>query len=582
MATFRVSTSTDLARLTQQVSIGGMVRSDAFCPGVSFGVGAQGSTCSLMLPGLTWDQKKNLRGQFVVVKVSYEGQPLEVVFNGYINNIQGNSSSNYVNCQCVSLLGLSGNVYIGQNRGETTGYNVIYPRKVGTRETGWGVKDILGDFFSANAPTWKGGGGGIPADWRSRLSLGSLSVLNSVYNQIPLGDISFKQGTLKSALEQLLGMVGTISLRENFKANSTELDFFEVAPPNAPTKRVSVALPGEDVTGKNVLSISQDQGAEDVKTRFVGLGDDRKYIISISSSLVKDWSSSLDASVLNNPEGGKRSPSSGGARGDFQEAKTQVFRKYNLPDSIKALVIDKDILGTPIQIWKMGSTPVATQAGGWFFTDDTEPTLLEGTQLDLENGTFTLKEPAIKGASSVVNTAGDFVTVNTEAQVGITLVVNNGRLFTDTGVVPNGMVFDGIDVSGLTEVIENRSFRYMKITNTGYPVDGVTYDCWLQDGGIWTQHTTGTVLEDDGGNLQLFVHIALKEKNAIQNIYDVQTPYWTSAFKLGDSIQVSGQEDYESVTHQIMSLSYDLTNDHSTSFSTDTQVPMVANTILGG
>jgi hypothetical protein len=607
MGSFRFSTDVTLPRLRQRVWLDGNLRSDVYCSSTSYSHGTSGSTATLEIPSKDWDGGKNrLRGKRVRVDVAFVGGSWQTVFLGYLWTVSGQVAANVLSATAVTFIGLADKVYVGQGD-DPEDMSVEYPAAAVWRgvmqPTGWTVASVLRDIFSASTKTWRGGGGKLPTGWRNRLKLGSLAVLGSTYNEVPLGDLVFRQTTLRDALEQLVGLVGTVSFKERFEGNDTYLDFFELGDPGAPLKRVIVARSGEDASGSNVLDIDHEESADQVTTRIIALGDRRKFTVSCTTEhstapLERSWDPLLEATVLANPEAAKRGVESGDAldetRQEFSEDLAHVFRRYLLPDCLRRLIIEKDLAvelsdgsRLAMQVWKIPRVVTYNAV-----TDEHEstlgtvPVLLEGTQFDLENGLFVLKAPAINLVSSV-ESGGDVVDTYEEAVVGITLTAAAARLVHDTGVRLNGMSFDGIDNDGLVDVFVNESFRFSQITNEGFPfVDGdgighVYDEAWLYiEGTGWTLEDAALVTQDDEAVLAEFAKAALREKNSVRANYSVTTPFWTPAYALGDRIRVVGQDDAQEGTHQVMSVGYNLTNDHGTTISTDSSVPLTANQIL--
>jgi hypothetical protein len=585
--------------LRVRVVIDGGDRSDVYCTGVALEHGTAGSTASLIAPALDWDGGKvGFRGSFVQVFVRYEGGLETQVFNGYVSSASGSVDGRVVELQARSLIAMADSVYLGQGDLGTNDGVVRYPvtaLRDGVREvTGWNVRGILRDIFGASSgPDWRGGGGSLPSGWRSRLKLGSLAALASSYNDISLGDIVFQQATLAGALDQLLGLVGTVSFRERFVGVQTYLEFFELGDPGAPVRTVKVARLGESAQGSNVLSISHEEAAEDVKTRLIGMGDRRKLVISVTTDhatapLVPDWDPALEAEVLANPEAVKRGGGGGAeVRTEFEEALAGVFRRFRLPAVLRGLEIDGDNavelsdgskLG--IQVFKSGRD-LSYDAGSQSWTSELSaaPVLLEGVEFDLANGVFTLKEPAINLESTSLGPDNKPLDVWAPAVVGVTLTVLGPRLIHDTGARDNTMKLTGIANDGLAEVFVNESFGYRAL---GGSIGEDEFGAILLVGGGWEIYPAPLVLQDDRDALREFVEAALREKRDVRTAYSITTPFWTPGPLLGERIEVVGQNDFSYGTHQVLSLAYDLSDDHSTTFSTDSSVPLTASDVLGG
>ncbi|MBI1291210.1 hypothetical protein GC173_08185 [bacterium] len=607
MGSFVMASSMVLPRLRQWVWLDGGLRSDAYCMAVSFSHGSAGSTASLEIPAMDWDGGKwSLRGVQVRVDVGYDDGTASTVFLGYLTTVEGGVSGNVVNASAVSILGLADTVYLGQ--GDAANDMVVeYPARAlyrgVMRETGWTVASVLRDIFSGNPRTWKGGGGRLPGGWRSRLKLGSVGVLGSTYNTVPLGDMVFRQATLRDALDQLVGLVGTISFRERFEGFTTVLEFFELADPAAPLKTVVVARHGEAARESNVLDISHEEGADAVRTRVIALGDRRRFTVSVTTEhgtapLEKDWAASLEAEVLAAPEFIEQQLGKNEVPEEWKRLRRRVFRRFRLPDCLRRVMIEdklavelSDGSRPTVQVWMWGRTApveVTEGSGTWTSEPALTPTLVEGVELHLAEGYFVLNRPAISFVSASIDGSGNIVDVYTPAVVGITLSLAGARLIHDTGVRQNGLSFQGIDGDGLVEAITNESFGFRQFSNVGFPVadgDGgehVFSQTMVLLGSEWTLFDGAIITQDDGSVLRTFAQAALRERNTVRTTYTVTTPYWTSAYRLGDRIQVVGQNDHVFGTHQVLSLAYNLTNDHATTLSTDSSVPLIANQILEG
>lgn len=591
MGTFVVASTKEVFRIRTRVLVNGSVRSDVFCPTVTLGMGTAGSTASLQLPALYWDGGKDwLRGAKIEVRAGY-GSSLWTVFAGYVTRSTGRMGD-MVTCEAVSLLGMADTVYLGQSLGDDM--VAEYPAKALldgiARDTGWTIKTILRDIFGNRPKDWRGGGGSLPSQWRARLELGSLAVLSSSWNSFPIGDQVFRQATLRDGLDQLLGIVGTVSMRETFfEGGSTRLEFFELADSSAPVRQVRVVRRGQGIAGTNVLSITHDESAEDVRTRMIGLGAPRKWCISVTTDhptapLEKDWNEALEAAVLADPESAQQADDE---RASASDAKARVGRNYVLPEVLKRLVIAKDTglelsdgSKVGVHVWKFGRTRTwnpGTET--WTSTLDEAPKLVQGVDLDLENWRLRLRKPAINFVSGSVDGGANVIDVYEIATIGITLSVEGPRLKHDTGVRGNRMGFDGIDGAGLAEVICNESFAY--IAAGADDIDGHSFDAWVWTGSAWTFYLGENPIQDDSEPLRRFTELALREKRDVRTAYQVDTPWWTNGYRIGERVEIVGQDDFVYGTHQIQSVTYDLTHDHGTSFSTDSAVPMVANDILG-
>jgi hypothetical protein len=610
MGALTVANTLNLDPLIARVHLRGRRRSDVFCTSIQPGLGTAGTRAVLVLPSAMWDGTKTwLRGIPVEVEAGYPASGTSTVFAGYVTRVTGQISDNMIALEAASLLAALGDrVHVGQG---IAGGDLVaeYPQRMlrggVMTATGWTAKEILRDFFSSRPKTWRGGGGSLPSDWRARIELGSLSVLSSSWNNFPVGDQIFNQATLRQALDTLLQTLGMVTFAEEFlPGGGVRLRFFELGDPAAPRRRVIVARPGESAAGSNVLNISEEESVDEVSNRIIAMGGPRRYVVSIASNhatapLAKDWNPALEAAVLANPEGTKRGKESGKAgdqtRTEFSEEKGRVFRWWKLPDVLRRYVVQRenaletaDGRAVALQAWKFGRDVTydpETQALG--STPAAEPTLIEGVEWDLENWRFQLPAPAINFVGGLVDGSNNIVDTYEGAVVGVTLTVQGERLIHDTGAAGGTLDFDGVDASGLSDVIVNDSFDYVQATNIDAPLvdaDGEEHvygDTWIFEAGTgWRRFTTKTVLKDLSGDLQFFGDAAQRERMDVRRTYNVTTPFFTRAFRLGDRVEIVGADGFDYGTHQIRSLSLDLTHSHAVTFGTDTQVPLVVAEIL--
>jgi hypothetical protein len=607
MATVQSSWSQVVLPINVRVTISGATRPDIYCTSISIGAGTQGSSATLYAPGLDWDQKQGLVGRRVVVFAQYSGQAEQIVFVGVVAAPSSTASENDASFGAVSYLQLADKVFLGQEIADRYGLRVKYPQRAifkgESQETGWSVRTILRDIFSGNAPSWKGGGGTLPSDYRSELDLGNLSVLGSDYNNIKLGDITWEGASLQDALGDLLDQIGTVSFREEFAIAKSKLIVFELADPSLQAKTISVAMAGQSAAGTNVLDINAEGTILDSRNRIIGLGAPRKFVVSTSTRytpapLEKMWNPALEASVLKNPEStkaGNEVPGDG-TRGEYSPEKQKVFRDYRLPKVLRDRIIAKDNAitlsdGTTlgIQVWKWGRTMAYNAGTGqWVGTESETPVLLDGVEWNLEAGTFRLKQPAINIVSSSLNDQYQPVDVMVGADVGITITYEGDRLIRDTGASKQNFEVEGLDNAGLAEPFINGNFAFRQVTNIGFPLDDdggdvVFDDVWVflpASPGEWINYQAAEVLQDDLPALIAYTDAALREKSGLKTTYSITFPYFTTAYRIGDRIQILGQRDFDFGTHQVLGITHDLSNDHSTTISTDNRVPLVASKLL--
>lgn len=514
-----------------------------------------------------------------------------------------------------SLLAMADEMYLGLPWAEENGLLVKYPEQVVRdgewQATGWTVKEMLRDWFSGNAATWKGGGGSIGPQWRNRLRLGSLSVLGRSFNEITLGPQEFRGQTLRGALDRVLGMIGMVSIRERFLGVDTLLDFLQLADDGAPRRRVIVARPGQPITGTNVAQIEHAVSSDNVKTRMIAVGDRRRFSVSVrtdhpTAPLERLWDPAHEAAVLAFPQG--QVPVGGTELKPWVAPQAHVFRRYRLPACIRRLEVGRELefvladgSRATMQVWKMPRTRVWNEGlQEWTSTPGTQPELIEGWEFDAEQGVIVLRDPAVNlsGATQAITLgpSGSQYSWNqtwVEAPVGVTLSVGGRRLYHDTGVQANGMSLEGIAGDGVVETFEVESFGFHQATNIGEPFaddsgDTHEYDeAWFYNtaavgGPAWEYYDAATVLRDQTLDFVEHVQNALREKNDVRQNYTIRLPWFSSGYRLGEMIEVVGQDDFEMGTHQILTLVWDLTNNHSTTITTDNSRPLISSSVLGG
>jgi hypothetical protein len=585
MPSFTSSNTMSIPGLAQRVSISGSVRSDIFCTSVSYGEGTAGSTASLAVPSALWDEGKKLVGKTVIVSVGY-GSASRTAFCGTLARKVSSLPGHQVEIEAWSKMMLADAVYLGQE----LSFHARYPRRARLNgvltETGWNLKSILRDVFSSSASSWRGGGGSLPSDWRSKLKLGSLSVLDREWNRFPLDDMEFPNTTLRDFFDSILAQLGTVTFREEFRSDgSARLEWFEMGDPGAKRKTIRVARAGESAAGTNVASISHDEGISEVRNRVVILGDEERNVVSISTAtspaLRKLWNSALESAVLANPEATKAGGEASGdeTRGEWSPGREHVFRRYGLPTALFGKVIDprnaltlSDGRDVEIQVywWPM----VKTESGGtWTGTPASEPVLLEGVEFDWKNLTFTLRDPAIDIQSAALGACNKSVITMVERPVGITLTYRGDRLIYDSGVDGDGA--EDLDSSGLSVAYDNRSFGFVRLGNSSWPSCRV-----YVEGTGWVTYNQATT-QDDRVLLRRYGRAARRERNQADAAYSFQVPYWTDAYRLGDRILVVGQDGFDYGTHQIRAITVGLTHDHGVSLSTSNQAPLTANEVIG-
>lgn len=583
MGVANVLETDEIGAIDVVVTLNGEVRSDIQCTSVEWGLGTAGSTATFVAGGRRWEELRGIVG--AEVGVSVDGL---MVFLGVVTGRTGaaTGSDNTLALRATSFVGMMDTVYIGQGRADEE-IEFYYPRFAirdgAVRETGWNIKTILRDIFSSSTPTWRGGGARLPAGWRSKVELGTMSALDKSYNQFPLEDITFRLTTLTAGIEQLLGLVGTVSFRERFTQGAVYLDFFELGDDSAPARPVRVARQGEKIhaVNANVLTITRDDSIDAVRSRVIGCGDRRRFVISVTTNhptapLRKGWSPAGEAAVLANPARVKRYVNTLSEADGLQY--DHVFRRYLLPDFLrgelrsiaeKNAIFGSDGAEIPIQVWKIPRTLIAGEDGNYTSELATVPEILEGAKLDLKSGVITVSEPAINEVSTTVTEGANIVTTYEPATVGVTLTVGASRLTADSGI--DGPV--GV-ADGMVQQIFSDSFIAKQFNGV---IDGHTFSsCWYFDPILGPQNASGALpIANDAAALRLYAALAQREMNRARVAYNIGLPFFTGGYRVGDRIAVIGEDGFDYGTHQVKKVGLDLTSDHQTSLSTDNEVPLI-------
>ncbi len=594
MGSINTTNSTSIPPLLQRVYIDGKRRSDIQCLSISQSFNGQGTTANLDCPSWCYDRDKSfLRGAFILIQVKYSGSYFwDTVFCGYITNVNS-SPSTRVSLTASSLIALSDYVYIGQADIDDNSLYVYYPEYAYEngvyKETGWNIKTCLRDVFNSSLRTWKGGGGSIPSQYRSKLQLGSLSVLNSKWNNVKIAS-EYKNTTLRSFLDDILRASGYIRFSEEFRSSGdTVLKFFELASYTNNTKTMKIASRGECIRGSNIQDLEYSESLDGVINRCTVLGDYQRYMISLTlgnGGLIKGWNTALESSVLSDPESAQ-----GGQEvtGSTSKEKQRVFREYDLNPIFKKYNIDKenflDVTSgkLPIQVLKYGIASYShdTTTGTTTMTISSTPNeLITGFELDVDSLKLKLNEPAINHKSRSL-VSGVVTDVYEEALIALTITIRGKQLIYDTGTKSSPYNLTGISSDGLNEVIGPLPFRYEQYTNKGFPIDGVEYNC------VYYTSTTGFVTKtsqdvyiDQTKDLENAGNIFLFEKSQIKTTYDITIPYYTKSYEVGDRLIIQGPRDFNYYPHVINNISWDLTEEHKTYIRTDSNEPEVASTFV--
>jgi hypothetical protein len=295
---FLSSSTINIQPLRQLVTLENRQRSDILCENVSCGVGTAGSTATFVVPNLDWDSpKKVFIGKFITVEVKYRNDiTYRRLFNGYVTSIEGSSGDRHIRLIASSYIAISDKVYLGsENKDYEAGFPSEYFFNGTFFKTEWNIPKILINIFSESAVDWRHGiygNANLPSAWRQRLLLGNMAALNDYYNKVEIGEIIWRRQTLRGALDELLGLIGTVTFKERHDGNRTFLDFGEIGDYRKPRKNLFVAKCNESIEGKNIASITNVLETEELITSLSVQGENRKILITIdenSGALIPLW-----------------------------------------------------------------------------------------------------------------------------------------------------------------------------------------------------------------------------------------------------------------------------------------------------
>jgi hypothetical protein len=565
-----------------RVYLDNYLRSDIYCLSVNLSAGTTGSTSNFVIPPALWDNNQRLLGKQIRVDVNYKDNATKTLFFGWIDTINRDAASQELSLSAKSLLGFSDDFYIANGDARYPKY--IYKEGIETK-TNWTPKTIIQDWLSASLPSWRLGGNNIPSQYRALLKTGDMSVFDSYYNEISMDDIEFKSRTFRDAMDDILNLLQNIQVKERFVNNQTYLDFFELGY-NSRYKNVWIA-PNADAStfNTNVFTLSKTETIDDSKDRIKVVGDRLKYIVTFE--LIKDWDESLEADVLANPTGEITQGKVGynQTQKEYWEKRSKVFRKYKLPDVFKNYEIDDDLPLTntngdklPILIFRPQYIPVFDDENQeWVSVLGDTPEILDGVDFDKNSLTVTLDAPNVYFENGYVNELNKPVEIYAENTIFMTICYNNGRLIYDTGKRNSEInLFRSLERE---QVILASGFRYIQYGNVDDDI-GVQYEsCTVYNEVDGWLTINDSVNINDEQDMITYAEIALQDQNRKKESYTIETPFLTWAYDIGDSIKVNGDNSYTQLS-QIQSITYNLTNDHSTQITTDTSLQSMAVNIL--
>lgn len=570
MAVFEVSRDV-LPLLDQVVFVNGVQNDEVWCSGITRGSSIGGTSAEFTLPQHLYDtDREALRDALVSVWVkSSDGTIPDVPdFVGYLTSDAAtcSGSDDSVKMSAVTISKFLSRVWIGQ---ETATASKTPLRRY-----------LLVDPYTGVSTSWTPGAvlahivSELPSYYAARLALGVATPLQRAAGT--QSEVAFNNAKYDSAITEILALLGDVGMRERHDAsNITYLDFYRISDPSAPSAVVRVANWADPVTSEaNVAAISRNVTSDECVTRVIGYGGPRRHVVSVYTTdavvarrLVRDWSASLEAAVLADPEAVK-ADSPGYVAGSYR-----VFRRYRLPAVFNSVRLRKDLplvrtngQAYNCQAWLWKNT-LTWDTDHWDATPDAAPTLIRNAHFELDKGYVDLQEPALKVTSVTQDpTNSQPVYTYAEAVVGVTICYEGpGYLHYDTGADAGSDLQLDFKSDGLTEQVCREDIGYSQLTNTGFPLNGQTFGCvyFSEENEAYTSPGS-VVLENGYDRLAQLCRDILREKNMRRRSYDITIPYFTRAYDLGTNVAPEGEADYVPGTYMVTAVKHDLDANQTT------------------
>lgn len=579
--------------ISQRITINGGASAALECVSISR------DTAEFEVPELLYDSlRERYRDGFVTV---HAGDLFEdggaSVWAGYLDTDSAaeGESEDSVKFSGISITGYLNKVWVGQTK--------LRPVVVYTLSKKFTCRDILIDLFD-NLPTFL----------KTRIKLGSTSVLDGTLVIVPEeGEelkqtpptVTFRSATYASALDQITGYFGDVAYRLRYVGQLCYLDFYRVQNATAPRTVVNVGNWGESPLESNVYGITSACTSRDAVTRVMVYGGPKQAVISCFSYdanpltvLLQDWDPALEALVVANPDRAKP-----GAAG-FLSGMEHVGRRFQLPELLRNLTKLKELpfkntAGTPYgaQAWYYPTLLVDDPVNLSVKTGELEldPILRTGVKWELDKNQVTFKDPVFNITHLDVDSKGKPKATYAKAPVGITIAIElDEYLLHDTGHYAGSDVdLDFARSAGLTDSISREDQIYAQYTTHGIDL--------LSDGGpqpffnavIFSEDPVAdlgeggqiiprgkpfnileaVVIRDDSPTLRKMASDILQEKSKRRRSYSITIPYFTTAYREGYRCRVEGDASYVPDNYCITSVSYDLTEDHSTMLEIDNVKP---------
>lgn len=582
-----------IQRLEQIVTVGGAINNSIWCSSITLGCGAGATKAEFYMPEKLFDSAVyGLRDALVTVTVlnTYDGSGTQIDFAGYldVDSAQLDESTDGRRMTASTITSYLPFVWVGQSA-HVPNRTYYLTNPVTMRRTGLTPAQILRDIFSL-----------MPSFYKARCQLGDISVLNTT-SQNNMPEISFRNATYASAIENIMAMFGDVTFRERFDSSGVcYLDFFRVQDTAQPVSVITLGNYSDVIdSGANVTATTNTLTTQDSRTRVITYGTPRRFIVTATNTagstqerLLKGWNTSLESAVLADPKRAKP-----GAKG-YQPGMEFVFRRFHLPpcfasmNKLKDLVIRRDSVGGqigasyPIQVFKYPKSLDADESGNITGELEEKPILLKSCKVDLDKGYFELgsAEDGLNIASGVPNPdTGQPLLTWEAAPIGITFCYEdvNQYIYYDTGSdVSSGIGMDFAE-DGITESIPYDKLTYVQYTNVGYPLTSqsgasLTFEAMIydEDESQWVTISSALVVQNDLPSLRMLANEVLKAKNRRHKTVDARVPYFARQYRPGNQLVIENHEDPPGLPMMITGVTYDLMN-QSTRITADNIKPPV-------
>jgi hypothetical protein len=553
------STATPIVtRPVLSVYIGGVLRPDVMCTGISKRGNWSPDSATLSVPAwLAGDYDTSLDDMAVLIY--QQGMPLPV-FRGYIDtaSMQESARESGVTLTALSITDKLDRVHIGQAalRGEVQ----FRKRDPLTRgDYGYTVTNIFEAIFGTST---------LDANWRSVIEWGDLTAISRTRGDLRPADMRFTGQSVLQALRRVNGLVADVGFREIHTESKTYYSAFVYGDPTTAAKTLIAPLGNGYAEGAIIADIQGSGDNKGIVSRVIAYGAPRKFQITLATNhstapVLPAWT---DATITGYAEDGTTytetedaviaNPDSTIAESPhFVAARANVFRRYKLPAALLAFYkpqsqnLYRMASGKQIGLQVFRVTYPLTVSGTELVADTNSPEyeLLTGHRIT-EDGYLELPRPCLAEVRKHV-VSGKQVSTYAPVHLFVTLTVSASdgtRPGYDTGV--RGYVnTPTIRDTGLVFPIVNNSVEYWQI---GTPAGGLTD--WLgaahsigcvwydEESNTWSAVAAGssTVIRDDRLFLASIAERALAERQKRRTTATVRLPYIATGFNVGDVVKI--------------------------------------------